>query len=272
MKQWLVKVFGGKPSVTFEQIRKFNLAVAVVLGGQAIAVVLFSASFTVPVYASFLTTDNLQSKLQGQTIVAPGIHEVAHINLAYVVAAMLLVTAVAYVLQATVWRRRYEVWLKKRMQPLRWVVIAVATSLALCMIGLLAGVQQLESLKSIAVFMIIASLGLWQLDLQSTQRRISPVAWASLAITLLAALAPWLIVMLSILSSAVFGAAPASSMWWLLGTTFIGWTLFAISAHFHRFAVGKWANYLYAEAWATGLVVLIETALTWQIFGAVLKP
>lgn len=272
MKQWLAGVLGGKPTITTQQIREINLAAAIVLAGQAVAVLLFSGTYTLPVYVSFLANDSLQSKLQNHTVLAPGIHEVAQINLAYIVAAMLLVTAIVYLVVATVWRRQYEGWLKKRVQPLRWVIVAVAGSLLVGVLALLAGVQQLDSLKLIALLMVIAAIGLWQLELQPGRRNISMVTWAGLAITLIAVLAPAVIIMLALLFSAVFGSAPAASTLWLVVTVCIGWTLFAINAHLHRFVAGKWTNYLFAECGATLLIVLIETVFTWQLFAAVLKP
>jgi hypothetical protein len=159
------------------------------------------------------------------------------------------------------------------VQPLRWVIVGVGGAAMLCLLALIVGVRQLDSLKMIAVLMIIAALGAWQLELQASQKRISTVAWLSLAVTILAAVTAWLVILLTLVADGIFGSAAVSAWtWWLVATTFICWLAFAVNAHLHRFGFGKCANYTYMECWAVTIIVLTLSVFAWQLFAAVLKP
>lgn len=269
----LARWFGGPSAITTAALKKWNIIIAGLLAIQAMAVLLLSGGRTVPVYVSYLTSDDLQSKLHQTTVLAPGIHELLQVNLAYLVAAMLLISAVAYVVIATVWRVRYESWLKQNWQPLRWLMLIIAGSLMLVSLALIAGVYQLETLKAFVAFMAVAGLGALQLELQDKKGKPPLWAWIGASMTLFAAAMPWLIILVALVSTNLFGSTPVPSyVWWIYGATLFGWLLFVADAHSYRFRHGKWGNYLHAEAYASGVIFLTETVFTWLVFAAVLKP
>lgn len=273
-KQVAARLFGGRGHVTSRTLQKLNVAAAVALVAQAAAVLVLSAAYVVAVYLSHLTGDALQTKLHGTEVTAPALHELWHFNLAYAAAAALLVTAVAYALAATVWRARYDAWLKKDMQPLRWLVTAVAGSLLLITLALAAGVNEFTDLKSIVAFVLLASLSAAWLELQPLRRgKLDAASWIRLAIGVVAAVAPWLIVLGTMLATDIFGSVGVPGYIWLLYVTLAaGWFLAAGNMYLSRRKRGKWDNYLNAEAWHIGLVLVIETAFVWELFAAVLHP
>src|SRR5690348_1343355 len=103
-------MFGGKARISSEMLRKWNIAAAVLLIAQGLAIVLFSGAYSVPLYFLHMTGDALQSKLQATAVVAPAIQPLWQVNIVYVLAGILLLTALAYLAVSTVWRSRYESW------------------------------------------------------------------------------------------------------------------------------------------------------------------
>lgn len=271
----LFRLFTDKTTIDLELLKKWNLAAGIILAAQGLAILLFSGSASRPVYLSFLANDSLQSKLRGTTIAAPAIREVVQVNLVMVIAAMLLVSAVAYLLVGTIWKNKYEAWLAKGWQPLRWVMLVIVAGVVLVTLGLLAGVQVFDSLKSFSLMALLVGIVGLQLELRAATRRGKPELfdWLGLAAALIAGAAPWLIILASMVATNVFGdMRTAGYLWWLFGTTLLGGVLFALSSHLAYLHFGRWKNYRFAELTASVLVVVIETAFTWQLFASVLRP
>jgi hypothetical protein len=273
-KQVVARLFGGKGQVSPRAIRKLNIAAAVVLTLQAVVVLALSTTHSVPTYISHLTGDALQTKLRGSEVTAPALHQLWQINLAYTAAAALLVTAAMYVLVATVWRAKYEAWLKKEMQPLRWAVMATAGSLLVVTLGLVAGVNELADLKSVVVFVIVASLGAAWLELNPVRRgKLDISKWVGVIIALISSLMPWLIILSTMVATNIFGSVDVPGYVWLLYATLaLGWLLIVGTMHLTNLKQGRWRNYLNAEAQYTGLLLVIETIFVWELFAAVLHP
>jgi hypothetical protein len=269
--KWL---FGGKGQVAPHTLQKLNIVTAAALTLQAIALLVFGVAYSVPVYIAHVTGDALQTKLRGTEVTAPALHELWRINLAYAAVAALLITAVVYALIATVWRAKYESWLKKEVQPLRWVAIAVAGGLLLVILGLAAGISELTDLKSIFAFAVLAGLSAAWLELHPVRRgKLDIATWLGVVIALVSALMPWLIILGTLLATNVFGSVSVPGYVWLLYATLgVGTLLFVATMHLSNFKQGRWASYSNAEAQYTGLVLAVETVFVWVLFAAVLHP
>lgn len=267
-------LFGGKGRIAPRTLQKLNLLAAVVLALQAVAVLVLGTAYSAPVYISHMTGDALQTKLRGMQITAPALHVLWNLNLVYVVAAPLLITALVYALLATVWRAKYDAWLKRNTQPLRWVVSAVAGSLLVVILALVAGVNTLTDLKSIAAFVVVASICAAWLELQPLRRgKLDAAGWLRLAVAVIAVVMPLLIILDTMLATVVFSSAYVSGyVWALYATLAIGWLLIAGNMCLSRKGQGKWSNYSNVEAWYTGLMLAVETVFVWVLFAAVLHP
>ena len=271
----LKRVFGGTSGIDMNTLRGWNIAAAGILGVQSLALLVMSSSYTVPVYWLFMTEDSLQSRLQGTPVVAPAVHELTQVNLAYLLAAMLGLLALGYVLLATVWREWYEASLKRSWQPLRWVLVAIGLSGALAVLSLLVGLRSVADLKAQVVLVVIASLAGAQLELRFSERRhrVTLRDRLVLVIGIVAAVAAWLLLIVTALGGVVYGSAPVPSyIWWLVGSLFAGCWLYVISLHLSLARYGKWASYAHGELCVSVLLVAVETAVAWQVFGAVLRP
>lgn len=273
-KKVVARLFGGKGHVASQTLRKLNIVTAVLLALQAVALLIFSVAYPVPVYISHLTGDALQTKLRGTAITAPALQELWNVNVVYLAAAALLLTAVIYMLIATIWRAQYETWLKREVQPLRWVAVAIGSGLLLITLGLVAGVNEFTDLKSIAAFSVLASLSAAWLELHPVRRgKLNTVTLLGVIIALLAALMPWLIILSTMLATNIFGSVGVPGYVWLLsGFVAICWLLFIGIMHLTNLKKGKWSHYLTAEVWYTGLIFAFETVFVWVLFATVLHP
>lgn len=273
-KKVAARLFGGKGHVAPETLRKLNVVTAVLLALQAVALLVFGVAYAVPVYVSHVTGDALQTKLRGASVTAPALHELWRLDVAYLAVAALLVTAIASVLTATIWRAKYEAWLKKEKQPLRWVVVAVAGGLMLVTLGLVSGVNEFTDLKSIMAFTVLAGLCAAWLELHPVRNgKLDSSTLLGVIIALLSAIMPWFIILSTILATNIFGSVSTPGYVWLLFATLaVGWLLFIGLMHVTNLKQGKWSHYLTADAWYTGLILAFETVFVWVLFAAVLHP
>jgi len=273
-KKVVARLFGGKGHVAPETLRKLNVATAVLLALQAVALLVFGVAYAVPVYVSHLTGDALQTKLRGTAITAPALHELWNVNVVYLAVAVLLLTAVMYVLIATLWRAKYEAWLKKEKQPLRWVVVAVAGGLMLMTFGLVSGVNEFTDLKSIMAFTVLAGLSAAWLELHPVRNgKLDTSTLLGVIIALVSALMPWFIVLSTVLATNIFGSVGVPGYVWLLCAVLaVCWLSFISIMHVTNLKRGKWSHYLTADAWYTGLILVFETVFVWVLFAAVLHP
>src|SRR5262245_51110593 len=122
----LPSLLSAKTKIKPEQVRQFNLVAAGLLAVQAIALLVLAKTVTYPVSVNFLTPDSLAPA--GSPLVA-ATQNVFDLNLAWLVAAALLIAAVTHLMLATVCREWYEKNLKKSLNPARWLGCGVAAGL-----------------------------------------------------------------------------------------------------------------------------------------------
>ena len=271
VNQWLRRFFVEKKKIDVEVLKRWNIAFAVLLAVQGVALLLLSAVHELPVNVSFLTSDAIQSKLTNQAVTAPAIHQLASINLSYVVGAMLFITALANVLLATVWRR-YEASLKQRMNPVRWAETAITASLIVAAASLIAGIYDLASLKLLVVLTVLmAGLGM-AVDVLSSSKRIA-YGWLVPAGAAVAGAVPWVTVFWYICAAHVFGSASVPVGTYLvamLGT--LHFVFLAVNTHLADMKRARWAEYTYAELWYQCGGFILKSTFAWLVFAFVLHP
>lgn len=267
--RWLDRKF----VLDLDVLKKWQLAMGVLLAAQALAVLLFSNAYEVPLWLFYVTKDSLQSALRSHTVTAPAVHELTRINIAYPVALMLLVTAALLFLHATRWRASYEARLKQKIQPLRWVVTAFSGSLLLVTVGLLLGMQDLVGVVLLAGLMVLLSLAMAAIEVNSAARRQKPLSWLTRGPALVAGALPLLLLVVYIVANNVFGSTGTPGYgYWLLATVALGWLLAGTNLYLLDTKKGTWASYGFGEYCYLGIFFVLETAVTWQVFAAVLHP
>src|SRR6185436_8012236 len=90
-------------NVTPQDIRLLNLVVSLVLAIQVVVILVFCNSMrgAQPLVTNYLGKDVLASQSAGHTVSVAASNHIIDINLAYIVAAFLLVGAIVHILVAT---------------------------------------------------------------------------------------------------------------------------------------------------------------------------
>ncbi len=262
-----------KKSPTIDSLHRWNVWLAVLHAVQAVIVLALSISKSFPISVSFLTVDSLQTKATGQVVLAPATQQVFELNLAYVVAAFFMLSAVAHTLMATAYRRRYETDLSRGRNYLRWFEYALSASTMLVGIALLAGVYDAASLGMIFVFSAVMNLLGLVMERANPPSAHTVVDWSSYVVGCIAGITPWLVIAGYIAATNIYGSGQVPTfVYWIFVSLFIFFSCFALNMYLQYKRIGPWRNYLYGERWYMILSLVAKSLLAWQVFAGVLQP
>lgn len=254
-----------------EKLKRYNSLVGLLLLAQGLLMWIFSASkekpFELPVTTNYLSVD---ANNRGPMTSATELLTVGHIQIGFLVAGFLVLSGLFLLGSAYVWRKKYNADLKKGLNIFRWIEYSITSSLMLLVIAMLCGVFDLGSL--ILIFSINACMILfgWVMEVhnQTTQK----VNWISYVFGCFAGLVPWVVMgmyFFSALSSA--GDAVPAFVYWIFGTLFVFFNIFAINMILQYKKVGKWKDYLYGERVYITLSLVAKALLAWQVWGGTLR-
>ena len=267
-----VKAAAAKPAAVSENakntvggLRTWNLVAAGALALQAVLLLVFGADKAYPVVASYLATDPLQTAAQGQTVLVFAIHNLFDISLAYLLAAVLLLAAIASLLVATAKRPQYEAGLAAGRHRARWYSGAVTGGLMMVIVGMLVGVQDIALL--LALFGLTAIMYLCETVVELR----SPGNLRAQVIGKFAGFLPWVLTGLYLIFGGLFGSALSVYVYVIFGLMYAWFAATAAFAWFQYKAKGKWANQVFVERAYIVLGVAAPTVLTWLAFAGVLR-
>ena len=263
----------AQPRDRFASLRKWNLILAAVHAVQGAAILLFSVTRAFPVTASYSAQDPLQTAATGKSVLALASHHLFDINPVYLVAAFFFLAAIAHLVLATVYRKRYETGLGLGINRVRWYEYALSASAMVVAIGLLVGVQ--ESSVLLGLFGLTAVMNLCGLVMETHNRpskASQPVNWLSYVVGGVAGIIPWIIIAIYLVGGATYGSSAPAYVYWVCGSIFLLFASFALNMALLYRAKGKWADYLYGERIYMVLSLVTKTLLAWQIFAGALRP
>lgn len=257
-------------NTSIARLRNWNIALAGIHFVQAVLVLLLSQTSTLPVSTNYLTLDSLASSA-GQPVLVSATRNIFDINLAYLVAAFFLMSAVAHLVIATVYRNRYENDLKKGINKARWIEYGLSASTMMVAIALLSGVYDLSSL--IMIFILTEGMNLMGLMMEIHNQTTKKTNWLSFIIGCKLGIIPWLVVAIYFWGANVYGSGQVPSfVYWIYGSLFVFFNCFAINMYLQYKKKGKWADYLYGERVYMILSLVAKSALAWQVFFGALRP
>ena len=247
-------------------LRQFNAAMAVLHFVQGALMVSLSSSreWTITaIYQEFDTTTETLS---------PVMESIGTIELAYLAAGFLFISAIAHALISTVLYDRYIAYLDQRMNPYRWYEYAVSASVMIVLIAMLAGVWDLGTL--IALFGLVAVMNLSGLVMERHNRLTDETDWSAFIVGSLAGLVPWITIAVTIVGTFTFGeGSPPDFVIAIYVSLFVLFNLFAINMLLQYTGVWKWKEYLYGEVGYIVLSLVAKSLLAWQVyFGALNSP
>ena len=201
--------------------------------------------------------------------------------LAYLVAAFFLLSALAHFLVAYPFRKRYESWLAREFNPMRWAEYALSSTLMIVGIASLSFITDAGALIAIAVCNASMNLFGWSMEEANIGRK--NVQWSHYIFGCIAGIAPWLALFTTVglsLANWPTGIGPNGRdleafkpvLITIYVSLFISFNIFAVNMVLQRLKVGKWADYLHGERSYMILSLVAKTLLAWQVWTGVFMP
>ncbi|HSW79201.1 MAG TPA: heliorhodopsin HeR [Candidatus Saccharimonadales bacterium] len=249
-------------------IGSWNKWLALVFGVQVIMILLFSAVQSYPVTINYLGLDSLQTNAQGKTVLATGSQSIFNLNLAYVIAASLLLAAIAYALLASRLLAFYQREIKNSINSVRWILYAVSTSIMVTAVALVSGVQDIASL-----YVILSSTALMFVLAMFAERHDQGgrTKWVLFWLSVVSGIIPWTIIKLNIIGGTIYGSVPAF-VYWISIVALVLFALVPLNLFLQLRKSGNWKNYLYADRMYVIASLVMYTVTAWLIYVAILRP
>lgn len=251
-------------------LRLWNIRLGVALLLLAGAVVLIGDSSTTPLTTQYLAKDALATEAAGgNEVFASATRHLADVRVSWLVAAFLTIASGMYLMAATVWRRRYEAWLDRGVNKLRWAGLGLAGGVAASATAMLGGVSDLATLLLVFGSVVLAGVFAAALELLGPGRRLRRLL-ATGAVSALAL--PWLGLALNIGGALKYNGAVPSYLYFVYAALTLWFVAFIMATYFRVLQRGKWADSMYAERAFMLLGFSAVLVLALQIFVGALQP
>ena len=201
------------------------------------------------------------------------------VPLAYVIATFFLMSSIAHVAAGWTMRGRYEAWLARGMNPLRWVEYAFSSTVMIVAIAYISYITQFTALIAIAGCNAAMNLFGWSME-SANEGRLAKgerVDWKHFIFGCIAGLAPWIAIFSIVLAFSAqeglpVGAQIPAFVYVIIGTLFVSFNIFAITMVLQYRQVGRWRDYLTGEKTYMLLSLIAKTLLAWQVWSGTLRP
>jgi hypothetical protein len=247
----------------------WNRGFGVALLLLAIAVLVIGNASSEPVTTQYLAKDELASAIGGKSVLAPAIRHLFDVPLSWMVAGFLSTFGVIYLLAATLVRTKYEAWLDRGVNNLRWLGFGLGGGLIIATISMLSGVSDISTLGLIFGSVLIASfLALAVEDLGAARQLRRMLAGGAILLLFLT----WLIFVRS--SGAVFmydGSLP-TYLYYLYASATLLLVAVCTALYLRVEKRGRWSDTFYTEKMFMGLGFVVASLLALQVFAGALQP
>jgi len=253
-----------------KNLRRWNLVMAFLHFVQGAAMLVLSNNFSLPVTTSFLKFNIATQSL------SPDVQTLFSLKIGPAVAAFLFVSAIAHLLIATVFNKKYNENLTKGANYYRWLEYSISSSIMIVIVSMLVGIYDISAL--VPIFIVNASMIFfgWMMELHNqTLRQCSGQAtktnWTSFIFGCISGIAPWIVIAIYIASPGS-SANPPSFVYWIFFSIFVFFNCFAINQILQYKKIGRWSDYLYGEKVYIVLSLVAKSLLAWQVFAGTLRP
>jgi hypothetical protein len=257
--------------ITYTKLRNYNLLAAGLYLVQAALVLFLSDPIkgTQPVTTNFLAEDKVATSASGHPVLVAASHHLFDLNLAFLVAAFFVISAIAHLIIATWKRKVYEADLNKGVNRARWLEYSISASIMMVGIALLSGVLDIASL--LMIFSLTAVMSLLGMVMELRNQGIKKVDWSNYSIGVGSGAITWVVIALYVWNSHVYGSGVPGYVYWICGSLFLLAASSAINMYLQYRRLGHWSTYLYGERAYIILSFIAKTALAWQVFAGTLK-
>lgn len=194
------------------------------------------------------------------------------VPLAWWIASFLAMSAIAHFVAGFPLRARYEAWLARGMNPLRWIEYAFSSTVMIVAIAYLSFIKDLPALVAIAGCNVAMILFGWSMEAANEGR--VRVQWLHYVFGCLAGATPWIVIGIALLTGITApGAAQIPAFVIAIYISlFISFNVFAINMVLQYGRIGRWREYLVGERAYMLFSLIAKTLLAWQVFAGTLRP
>ena len=235
-------------------LRRRNLALAVLHGLQAVLILVLAGDFAITIPSPF------PQGPPGTRLAAP--EPFADLPIGRAVAVFLALAAADHLLTSTVLRGRYEGDLRRGINRFRWIEYSLSATLMIVLIGSYSGITDIAAVLSVAGANVGMILFGW------LQERSNPPGRASTTMLpfwfgTLVGIAPWAAIWVNVIGADtvpgfVYGIVIAEAVFFFS---------FGLNQWLQYRGVGRWRDYAYGEKVYLVLSLVAKSVLAWQIYG-----
>jgi len=195
--------------------------------------------------------------------------------LAYLIASFFLMSAIAHALAGWVIRDRYEAWLARGMNPLRWVEYAFSSTVMIVAIAYISFITDFPALVAIAGCNVAMNLFGWSMEAANEGRE--TVDWKHYIFGCIAGIMPWLAIFSILWAFSAQDGLPAEAkipafVYVIIASLFVAFNIFAITMVLQYRKIGKWRDYLVGEKTYMVMSLVAKSLLAWQVWSGTLRP
>jgi hypothetical protein len=247
-------------------LRRFNVAMGLLHLAQGALMLILSSSFSLPVVTNFLYFDAAAQRL------LPRPETLVDIPIGPAVALFLFLSAIAHLTVASPWVYPwYSARAESGANPARWVEYSLSSSLMIVIIAMLVGIYDVAAL--IAIFGVNACMILfgWVMERYNLGR--PAVDWLAYWFGVIAGAVPWIAIGVYLFGAgAGTSARPPTFVYFIFGSLFVFFNVFALNMVFQYRRTGPWRDVLFGERVYMVLSLVAKSALAWQVFAGTLRP
>ena len=197
------------------------------------------------------------------------------IPLAYLIASFFLMSAIAHASAGWLVRGRYEAWLARGMNPLRWVEYAFSSTVMIVAIAYISYITDFPALIAIAGCNVAMNLFGWSME-AANEGRDKP-DWKHFIFGCIAGIVPWIAIFSILWAYGAQEGLPADAgipafVYIIIASLFVAFNIFAITMVLQYRKVGRWREYLYGEKTYMILSLVAKSLLAWQVWSGTLRP
>lgn len=187
------------------------------------------------------------------------------------VGSFLLISATFHLLIAYPLNKKYNEYMDRNINPLRWLEYSVSSSIMIVLIALFFSVLSFWLL--VAIFFLNFNMIMFGLMMELHNEYTEKTNWTGYILGWISGIIPWVIITAYFYGvSSNLGEGPPDFVYIIYWVEVILFNGFAFNMLLQYLKVGPWKDYLFGERVYVILSLVAKTLLAWLVFAGVFQP